>query len=434
MNGLRQIEQEVLALGREWTRVPLEKRLQKQCDEMALVSAQTGQKLRRVRRRPLELDTGVGQVKLLAPRGYEKQTGPWISPAREAWEIDDYERKTPERQARLTHTVTAVGSSVEAEKLAATWGTPVSDGCIHQQVQKLGQKALARKLPPEPISASEPPFSLVIMMDGWMARERGRDWGAGPRKKDPQRVDWREIKSAVIYRLEQRAQKASGRGLLLEKYVVATPPETSPVDFGQPGHPEALRRGLARAQFVYLVMDGAVWLWDLAQDRFKEAIKTLDFHPAREHLNAVAEALHGPDTRPAQAWLEGLLHQLRHGKESFVVHRLEELLESQAQRSEQTNELIVRAVNYFQEHRDPLHYRQMEKAGAPLGSGAVESLGKQLQRRHRGCGQFWGRPGLTDLLRLSVLVKNRDAPLPVELKTTYNFRMHRLFPCARRDA
>jgi len=378
---------------------------------MALVSAKTGQKLRRVRRRPMQLDTVVGKVKLVAPCGYEKQTGQWISLAREAWGLEDYERKTPELQARLTHTATAVGSYVEAEKLASTWGTPVSDGCIHQQVQKLGHKAQELELPTAAVCASEPPFSLVIMMDGWMARERGPDWGAGPRKKDPQRVEWREIKSAVIYRLEQRAHKASGRGLLLEKFVVATPPETSPVDFGQQVYQEALRRGLARAKFVYLVMDGAVWLWDLAQDRFKDAIKTLDFHHAREHLNAVAEALHGPGTRQAQQWLEGLLHQLRHGKESLVVHRLEELLESKAQRSEQTNELIVREVNYFQEHRDHLHYRQMEKAGAPLGSGAVESLGKQLQRRHRGCGQFWSRHGLTHLLRLTVLVKNRDAPL-----------------------
>jgi hypothetical protein len=30
------------------------------------------------------------------------------------------------------------------------------------------------------------------------------------------------------------------------------------------------------------------------------------------------------------------------------------------------------------------HYRRMEKAGAPIGSGAVESLGKQFQRRLRG--------------------------------------------------
>ncbi len=43
-----------------------------------------------------------------------------------------------------------------------------------------------------------------------------------------------------------------------------------------------------------------------------------------------------------------------------------------------------------------------------MGSGAVESLGKQFQRRLRGCGQFWSRSGLTSLLRLTVLVKNED--------------------------
>jgi hypothetical protein len=50
----------------------------------------------------------------------------------------------------------------------------------------------------------------------------------------------------------------------------------------------------------------------------------------------------------------------------------------------------------------------MEQAGAPRGSGAAESLGKQLQQRLRGCGQSWSRSGLTHLLRLCVLMKNRD--------------------------
>ena len=113
----------------------------------------------------------------------------------------------------------------------------------------------------------------------------------------------------------------------------------------------------------------------------------------------------------AQEWRKGLRHPLRHGKESVVVRRLEEWLESKATRSEPTNELIYREGNYCQEPRDPLHDRQMDKAGAPLGSGAVESRGKQRQRRQRGGDQFWGRPGLTHRLRLRVLVKNQDAPL-----------------------
>jgi hypothetical protein len=53
----------------------------------------------------------------------------------------------------------------------------------------------------------------------------------------------------------------------------------------------------------------------------------------------------------------------------------------------------------------------MEQAGAPRGRGAVESLGNQLQRRLRGCGQSWGRSGLTHLLDLCVLFKNQDESL-----------------------
>jgi hypothetical protein len=65
-------------------------------------------------------------------------------------------------------------------------------------------------------------------------------------------------------------------------------------------------------------------------------------------------------------------------------------------------------VNCFQNHRDHLHYQAVAKAGAPIGSGAVESLGSQLQNRLRGCGRFWERPGITHLLRLIVLTRNQD--------------------------
>lgn len=408
MNGLQQIEQEVLALGREWTRKELQRRLQGLCEAMPMECAQTGQALENTRWRKMELDTVSGKVQLRARHGRKAQSKEWICPVRVAWGLKPYERKTPELQARLAYTTTVVGSYAQAERMATTWGTPVSDGTIHQHVQSLGHRAPALVLPTPVAQKSEPSFSLVIMMDGWMARERGADWGAGPRKKNPERVDWKEIKSAVTYRLEQRVEKVSGRGLLLEKYTVASPPDTSPVDFGRQVHREALRRGLARAQVVYLVMDGAVWLWDLAEDRFKDAAKTLDFHHAREHLHAVAESLYGCGTVQSKEWLKAILHRLRHGKETQVVRQLEKLLESQAQRSAEHQEIIAREARYFQEHEDHLHYSAMEKAGAPMGSGAVESLGKQLQRRLRGCGQFWSRPGLTNLLHLSVLVKNHD--------------------------
>jgi len=54
-------------------------------------------------------------------------------------------------------------------------------------------------------------------------------------------------------------------------------------------------------------------------------------------------------------------------------------------------------------------YQARENEGAPMGSGAVASLCRQLQNRFKSCGQFWSRQGLTHLLAINVLFKNQSA-------------------------
>ena len=411
MNRLRQLEQEALAEGREWTRRRLEKQLQDDSDALPAVCPKSGEGLKDVRWRELQLITISGVVKLRVRHGYSPALGQWVCPARQAWGLQSYQRLSPELESRLAYTASETTSYEAAAQMAARWGCPVSDGCIHQHLQSLGDAAEQIELPQPVIPPMEPEFSLVIMLDGWLARERGPDWGAAPRKKEPQRILWHEVKSAVIYRLERRAANDSGRGMLIEKFVVATPPETSPGDFGAAVQAEARRRGMGRAKCVYLVMDGALWLWELAEDRFAQAIKTLDFHHARDHLWAVANSLHGENTPQAGAWVQPLLRSLRKGRENHVVRQLEELPSQRSERTPESQELIEREVKFFVKHRDHLHYQAMEKAGAPRGSGAVESLGKQLQQRLRGCGQIWSRPGFTRLLKVVVLVKNQDEHL-----------------------
>jgi hypothetical protein len=45
-----------------------------------------------------------------------------------------YQRLSPELESRLAYTASETASYEAAAKMGATWGSPVSDGCIHQHV------------------------------------------------------------------------------------------------------------------------------------------------------------------------------------------------------------------------------------------------------------------------------------------------------------
>lgn len=410
MNPLQQVEREVLEQAQVWARAKLKEELQRQADQVAMVGSKSGEILSNTRWRKMKLRTVVGCISLRVKIGYSQLSRRWLNPIRQSWAMKPYQQVSPELQARVCQTATLVPTYEGAVAAAHCWGCEVSDDLIHRHVQELGRKALGLVFPPEPVLAPEAEFSLVIMMDGWMARERGPNWGASRRQHRTERVAWHEIKSAVIYRLERAVKTARGRGMLLEKYVVASAPQTEPVDFGARVHAEALRRGLGRAKRVYVVIDGAVWLWHLAQERFSEATLILDFHHAREHLMAVGESLYGADSAALHAWVDPLLDQLQKGKEARVISQLEELQQTETLGTAQ-EQVVDRETRYFEEHRDHIHYQRWQRIGAPRGSGAVESLGLQLQRRFRTCGQFWKRDGLTNLLALAVVCKNRDQNL-----------------------
>jgi hypothetical protein len=408
MNALLDLEVGILSEGREWTRQRLEGRAQKQVNEWGVFCPESGELLKYRKRQRLKLMTCAGTIVLKTWRGYSTVLKRWVNPARERWGLKPKQRLSPELQSRLGFTAAAVGSYQKAAATAERWGTPISDNTVHALVQQLGGQAERLVLAQPSGPAPEPEFSLVIMMDGWMARQRGCQWGVSRRKKKADRVNWKEVKSAVIYRLEQSVRKASGRGMLIEKFVVSSPPDTEPVDFGAAVQAEARRRGLGRARKVYVVIDGAVWLWNVAKDRFSQAFHVLDFHHASEHLWAIAHLLHGEGSDQARSWAEPLLHQLRHGKEEKVVHTLEALLQVTDNWSATTRDALKTPIEYFQTHRDHIHYQTVARQRGPIGSGSVESLCSQLQNRFKRTGQFWSPPGLKHLLSLEVLLRNKD--------------------------
>jgi len=419
--SLMAIEQEVEIQAREWQRQQLQKRLQQMADEQGAVCPETGQALQSAYYETVTLDTCVGTVTFRAHYGRHPQTRQWQHPIRLLWGLKPRQRLSPHLQDRVSYTAAETDSYERAAKMATKWGTPLAASTVHKHAQQMGQEATAQTQAREeqlmtaatqaqalaPLPNGLEVFSLVVMMDGFMARERGPDWALKPPEAQGARVGWHEVKAATIYRVDQVAEKASGRRQILQKFWVLAPTQTPPQEFGRAVHAEAIRRGMGKAKYVFVLADGAVWIWHIIEDRFLACLKGLDFYHASTHLWAIAHELF-PEEAKAKAWVEPLLHQLKHGQEADVLHTLEALPAQRQTAGLSLSDLLQRDIAYFQTHREHLHYQALAAKGSPIGTGAMESTCGQLQTRVKRTGQFWKPAGLGNMLALKAALQNDD--------------------------
>lgn len=330
-------------------------------------------------------------------------------PIRQQWGLAKRQRLTPTLQRKVCCTAVETGSFEKASSLAAQWGCGISDDAIRSCAISLGKKAQEQPLSTHCEDRATPEDVLIIMMDGWLARHRGKDWGKKRHIDGQERIHWHEIKSAVIYRLRDQAELSSKRRALVSKHVVATPAETDPVTFGKQVHHEAIRMGLGRAASVYVVMDGGIWLWNIFEDRFKQcAAGTLDFYHASGHLHELAGAIFPESKQDANKWCAKLLHSMKHYSTQKLFKTLADLMTNPPRQDEATLSAIDSANNYFQSHKEHMHYSRHAKKGLPIGSGSMESQCSQFQNRLKRRGQFWSKQGFAGLLEVSVRHQNRE--------------------------
>jgi hypothetical protein len=249
--------------------------------------------------------------------------------------------------------------------------------------------------------------TLVIEIDAWNIRERD-DWGLSERLRrrgqEPNRWHW--VYTATIFRLDQRGKTRSGRPIITERGFVAT--RLGLDAFRQQLYAEALRRGLQQAKEVLVVADGAVWIWNLVEDRFKDAQQRVDLYHVKGHLWALANEVFGQGSEEAQAWVRPLLNMLERRQDGAldVIQGMEGLRSTLTRLTTEQRAALDREIGYFNQHKNRMGYKQAKRLGQPLGSGAVESTCSQYQRRLKLTGQFWSLSGDEAFLALSTLHRN----------------------------
>jgi hypothetical protein len=165
--------------------------------------------------------------------------------------------------------------------------------------------------------------------------------------------------------------------------------------FGQMLWAEAKRRGWESAADRQVVGDGAPWVWNQVQDHFYDARQAVDWYHALEHLSDSARLLHEEGTPAARKWYKAAEKALYQGHAEQIAAALSEAAAGYPQ---EVADKLQNQAEYLDTHKRRMQYLELREEGYVIGSGMVESGGKQFKSRFCGPGMRWSRDGIERLI------------------------------------
>jgi len=371
--------------------------------------------------RARSVNSGVGPVRFLRDYGFCVKCGEHAYPADVTLGLLPRATGSPRVQEMCALHGLRGPTGQHAEDLRRMIGLKRDPSTIHREARRQGERAQGLRDADSALTqtlegvaqlaaqAAIPlsPHTLVIQVDAWNIRERD-NWGLTEvlLKKGEELNRWHWVYTGTVFRLDQRGSTAAGRPIIAERGFVAT--RLGLDAFRQQLYAEALQRGLLQAEHVLVVADGAIWIWNLVEDRFKDACQRVDLYHVKGHLWALANELFGSGTAEAKAWVTPLLNALvrRNDGALDVIHGLEGLRSTMDRLTTPQRAALDREIGYFNQHKNRMDYKKGKQLGQPVGSGAIESTCSQYQRRLKLTGQFWSLEGDEAFLALSTLHRN----------------------------
>jgi hypothetical protein len=205
--------------------------------------------------------------------------------------------------------------------------------------------------------------------------------------------EWRELKVGSWYEVEQVRNPS--------RQVVGKPDELRAknisyyCDIAEAQHFEQLlwasgvQRGADQAEEIIFLGDGAVWIWNLVERNFPQAVQIVDWYHAVEYLTPIAEALHGAESPAGKEWLEEMHTDLWEGRVEQVISACQAYTKHR-----RAGEAARKAVTYYTNNANRMEYARFRAAGYQIGSGTIESGCKQIAtQRLKRSGARWTLEG-----------------------------------------
>jgi hypothetical protein len=231
-----------------------------------------------------------------------------------------------------------------------------------------------------------------------LGKQPGRLYGSIDGVMAPCKGEWRELKNIAWYRVEpvrsyqhrRHHAKSVGEQKDLQAQDISYHCDIqTPDQFSDLFWATACQRKADLYEELIFVCDGAVWIWKLIEHHFPHAVQIVDWYHASEYLPPIAEAVFGKDTPEYHDWLEQARTELWEGQIETLIHQCQSFTSIPA-----ATKAVHAAVSYFTHNRKRMDYARFRQQGYFIGSGTVESAGKQIATlRLKRAGARWTKDG-----------------------------------------
>jgi len=277
--------------------------------------------------------------------------------------------KRVERSAEATGTAAATAAGAQADAI-----------CSRQVI---------------PLPPSGPlPDMLYIAVDGTGVPMVAAETEGRKGKADDGKARTREVKLACLF--TQTSVDDDGRPVrdpASSSYLATFKPAGR---FGQLVDAEARRRGCEHIRQLVMLGDGAVWIWNLADELFPAATQIVDLYHAREHVHELATLAARLLRGHRQDWLTQRLEELDTGDIPALLAAGRGLKFTGSLATERD-----KALAYFDTNAHRMRYAHFRSLGMFVGSGVVEAGCKAvIGQRLKLSGMHWAIPGATAIATL----------------------------------
>jgi len=287
------------------------------------------------------------------------------------------------------------------EHLAETGGIEVSARQIQRMVQRVGTAAQAWQEREAQPGGSAVPI-MYVSADGTGVPMRKEELAGRTGKQPDGGAKTRMAYLGCVF----TQHRTDEEGHPVRDYQSTTYLSSfGPIEeFGPSLRQDAIRRGLALAGQVVLLIDGAEGLANMGRLCFPGAVQIVDFYHALEHAGKVLVALLGSKEHPQykvrlSRWAKRLLNDKV--QQLIAQTRQECAGKSQAQ-------AVEKELHYFVNNLQRMQYGTFRAKGFFIGSGVIEAGCKTvIGSRCKQSGMFWGRPGAQNVLALRCIHSSR---------------------------